>query len=793
MPPVVAAIAAAAEVVGGYWALTELVVMVASVAYTAYSMANLPSAPGYTSDVQGRTQVIRSAVAPHRVVYGKCMVSGPLVGAFSSGTNNENLSLVIALAAHECAAIEEVWLGDRLSTDAIFTTNSTNDNYTIGTRTHTIILPNTIDVVHSLYYVTNTGPLGSQVNTLVDPSHYSTSDKTITLDSTFDADIAALPIWGALTFAVSYSWSTDHVAISKHLGASGQTADAFLLANAKDSSGNLIYSSDHKLSGRCYIVVTLKYSSFVFAQGIPNIKALVKGVNNIYDPRTNAAGWTDNSVLCVRDLLKKPFGNINCDDTDIDDTNFVAKANVCDETVYIQVGTGTGYTTDTAGYEVGRSLIKFITGSGTILAGDIITITIPHCWVRTSGGLSIVYSNPHDSSYSEYLASALSYVIEVALTSTGWITIAGGGLIAAVPPVACAIALDETNSEKRYTSNGSFTVEATPLSIVKKMLTACAGRLVWSQGKYSIFPAVYDNPVPRPLTESDLRDSISILPQPSRRQGFNTVRGTFVSPAQYWQQVDFPYVKDAAGVTANGELSQTLELPYTTSSATAQRLATIFLKQNLFGTVVTFPGKLSCFFYKPGDVVCLNIAELGWVDKEFRVTDWKLSTEGGVDMILREEDYTIYGWTSASEGTITPPPITVVPTSDTIAPITNLSISAYDVPVSSGSVTRSNVTLIWAAGDGLAISFVIQKDGVDYAEITTNTFTFTNMIPATYTFGVIALNSAGVRSTVVESVFVVSVSSLVAPPLSTISLIDEGDSGHKTLYLLNNEIRIRDL
>lgn len=541
----------------------------------------IPKTPDLGSAIAGRTQIIRNATAPHRIVYGQCCISGPLIAAFSYGDSNKYVYLIIALTSHEVEEIGDVYIGDVLSTDSKFTKSD----------------------------------------------------------------------------------GTSLVQITKYLGSAGQTADADLIANAVDKAGNHVWTSNHTLSGRSYLVVRLEYDQTAFASGLPNVKAVVKGVNDVYDPRTGLTGWTDNAVLCVRDYLVKTYG-IGAASGDINDTNFIAAANICDEMVSVRVGSGSGYTTDGSYYATGRTGINLISGTGTILAGDTITITIPDCYYTIDGV------------YTHFPASAHSYVVENGLSS-GYLVLSGSGLVADIPPAACAVLVQGTNSEKRYTCNGSFTLDQKPADIMKKMLTACVGRLVWSQGQYSIFPAAYNYPVGT-LTESDLRDDISILPAPSRQQRFNTVRGTFVSPAQYWQQVDFPYQQNATQYAADQsfEICQTLELPYTISASTAQRLAAIYLNQNIRGISVTFPAKLTAFKYQPGDVLYLTIVQLGWSSKEFRVMDWKLSDSGGVDLTLREEDSTIYGWTLSDEKVFIPPASAkVTPYIPSVPDVTNFSAS----------------------------------------------------------------------------------------------------------------------
>lgn len=77
------------------------------------------TSPSFTAQATERTHVIRSAVANRQIVYGRAMVSGPLVFAASSA-DNSTLHLVIALAGHEIDAVEQVYFNDELSSDVKF-------------------------------------------------------------------------------------------------------------------------------------------------------------------------------------------------------------------------------------------------------------------------------------------------------------------------------------------------------------------------------------------------------------------------------------------------------------------------------------------------------------------------------------------------------------------------------------------------------------------------------------------------------------------------------------------------
>lgn len=115
------------------------------------------------------------------------------------------------------------------------------------------------------------------------------------------------------------------VIVKRYLG-DQTTADADLIAACPDD-----WTSTHVGYGVTYIYVRLTYNSNLFS-GIPNITAVVEGKSDIYDPRTETTGYTDNPALCIRDYLLAEMGLYSLPE-EIDDDYFIAAANICDELV----------------------------------------------------------------------------------------------------------------------------------------------------------------------------------------------------------------------------------------------------------------------------------------------------------------------------------------------------------------------------------------------------------------------------------------------------------------------------
>ena len=98
--------------------------------------------------------------------------------------------------------------------------------------------------------------------------------------------------------------------------------NAFLKANCPDWKDSQIGS------GLSFVRVSLRYSAEKFPSGIPDTRFVVRGRNDIYDPRTGTAVYSANTALHLLWFLRARCG---VPDDEIVFETFASAANVCDE------------------------------------------------------------------------------------------------------------------------------------------------------------------------------------------------------------------------------------------------------------------------------------------------------------------------------------------------------------------------------------------------------------------------------------------------------------------------------
>jgi hypothetical protein len=330
--PAVGYVIAAIVAYEGYVQLAIMIAM-AVYGYSQQKKAQRQAMDDWYAGLRDRTITGVASDNPYVYVYGRAMVGGTIVALFNGDTAGTYKYAVIVLAAHECDAIEEVYIaghaiefqerdlitGDvaigsyffppttMYPTNRFFTTS-----YTIPTR-------------HFAGSVTVTS---LNADLAYDNVSYSVSGTFVTGSTTlYEAGavvtVSSLPLY---YYTIGYAAPGDipRVSIWPHLGIPGDTADPVLMAAVPD-----LWKSTATLTGFCYIVLKLHLAQTEFQTGMPSVTALVRG-KKLFDPRSNTTYWNQNPALVAYDYLTSKFcGNISPDDLPL--AEYITAANVCDE------------------------------------------------------------------------------------------------------------------------------------------------------------------------------------------------------------------------------------------------------------------------------------------------------------------------------------------------------------------------------------------------------------------------------------------------------------------------------
>lgn len=145
-------------------------------------------------------------------------------------------------------------------------------------------------------------------------------------------DFSAVPGWCSYFVNPDGSFfNTDVVYLQKNLGSESQDALSELVA------ANVGWTGDHKQSGCCHCYLGLKWDGSVFGDGIPEIRALIRG-KKVYDPRVGYAWYSANAALCIADFLCDARYGLGAATTRVYNSALTTAANICDETVSLISG-----------------------------------------------------------------------------------------------------------------------------------------------------------------------------------------------------------------------------------------------------------------------------------------------------------------------------------------------------------------------------------------------------------------------------------------------------------------------
>jgi hypothetical protein len=463
--------------------------------------------------------------------------------------------------------------------------------------------------------------------------------------------------WNGTVGEINFKGSTTAVIIEK-------TFPASILADTE--------AKGYTFSGLQAVAVKLVYDQDKFPSGLPNITFEVYG-KALEDPRTSTTDYSENAALAIRDYLLNTDYGMGVTSAEIDDTSFEDAADVCDEEipvksrpiVSIAVSVNASNAVEITSYSM-DSIKGTLIITGT-LTGTATGLSAGTYYIRNK---RILYKNYTSNVIGAPIQTAVVGVqFDLSLTPTGDLVVLGQGTTTGLSFSTADL------QQTRYAINGAFQTSEQPQEILSKMLTACGGKLTYQGGKWVIKVAKYYSPTIT-LTEDDVVGEISVQASQSRRDIFNAVKGLYSEPAESYQPFSFPSVTNSTYEAEDGErIWKDVQFPFTTSSATCQRLSRIELEKARQQIAVNVSCNIrNAFALAPGDTVNLTFERYGWSSKVFEVLTWEFSFADGdngltpiVNLTLRETASAIYDW-SLNETLIDLAPNTTLPDPFTVNP-----------------------------------------------------------------------------------------------------------------------------
>ena len=284
-------------------------------------------------NTNGLSTATRNAIAPWNAVYGRAKVGGTMIYIEETGNQNKYLHLVMVLACHRCQSVDSLLFDNQLVLLDVNGNSFSPSQQYFGIQS--------VTRANDVCTITLSGPLTLdldgqtlQIQNVNDHSFNGQYKVTEVNSTTLTYICGGNPgtSYGGSVHTLFPNYGTN-VHMETLLGNHMSTFPGLL------SGSNGLWTSAHQLLGRTAVYLRLQYSQNLFANGLPTISLLLNGKNDILDPRTGVAGYTENSALCIADYLAQPSWGFKASyGTEIPTAPLITAANICDEAVPLAAG-----------------------------------------------------------------------------------------------------------------------------------------------------------------------------------------------------------------------------------------------------------------------------------------------------------------------------------------------------------------------------------------------------------------------------------------------------------------------
>lgn len=200
---------------------------------------------------------------------------------------------------------------------------------------------------------------------------------------------------------------------------------------------------------------------------------------------------------------------------------------------------------------------------------------------------------------------------------------------------------DETvEGEARYAIDAVIQTGAAPSEVRDALVIACAGSYAFTEGRHKMRVG-YWVPPSETLTEDALSGPIQVSPFLTADNAANEVQVTWINPTAGYQAA--PATTQTIDPPPTDIRQMDLDLPFITSKARAERIASIMLKRAQCEKTVVWPMTIEGLKTGALDMVQLDTDRYGLGNYAWVVTNWSLSADFSIVLSVREENEEIYG------------------------------------------------------------------------------------------------------------------------------------------------------
>ncbi len=277
-----------------------------------------------------------------------------------------------------------------------------------------------------------------------------------------------------------------------------------------------------------------------------------------------------------------------------------------------------------------------------------------------------------------------------------------------------------TPQKARYECHGIVDTKNSFRNNIKNLLSSMNGRITYVSGKFRIEPFEYKTPHTQDLNEDIIIGDFTVITKTPRQDNYNSVKGTYISKEVNYVKTEYPQQRSTSYPVADGgEHVLNLDLPFTTDTINAQRLARLNLLKSRMQSRIKARLSAKGLTYCVGDNVNVSNAKFGIVDKVYEITSCTIGFDASngvfVDIEARENAPEVYDHTASTDRVYTTGQVIDLPRTPTIAEIDSNTVNAFPAVRWNGTKFERGFDVVFNAVEGVkAREYIASVDRHNY-------------------------------------------------------------------------------